>query len=129
MITINIDGASRGNPGPASIGIAFYKDKELIEEMSEHIGICTNNFAEYTALIRALETSLNKGFDTIEVRSDSELVVNQINKRYKVKDADIKELFDKANSLIEKFHSFKIIYVPREENLRADKLANKALKG
>ena len=126
QITINIDGASRGNPGPASIGIVFYKKNETVKEISEPIGNHTNNFAEYTALIKALEISLENNYQNIEVRSDSELVVNQINKKYKVKDADIKELFDKANSLIQKLSIFKIVFIPREENLKADKLANKA---
>ncbi len=126
-VTINIDGASRGNPGPASIGIVFYKKNETIKEVSESIGNHTNNFAEYAALIKALEISLENNYQNIDVRSDSQLVVNQINKKYKVKDADIKELFDKANSLIQKLSSFKIIFIPREENLKADKLANHAL--
>ena len=126
-IVINIDGASRGNPGPSAIGVAIYKDKDLVEEISEFIGDQTNNFAEYTALIRALEISLERGYRNIEIRSDSELVVNQINKVYKVRDAYIKELFDKACFFIEKLSSFKISYTPREENLRADKLANNAL--
>ena len=127
-IVIKIDGASKGNPGPSAIGIAIYKNNELTEEISEFIGNQTNNFAEYTALIRALEICLAKSYKNIEVNSDSELVVKQINKIYKVKDADIKELFDKANSLISKIPSFKITHVPREENLKADKLANNALK-
>ena len=128
IITINIDGASRGNPGPSAIGIVFKKDEKIIKEVSEFIGNHTNNFAEYTALIRAVEVSLECGFHNIEIRSDSELVVKQINKIYKVKDADIKDLFDTVNSLIEKLSSFKITHVPREENLKADKLANQALK-
>ena len=127
-LTIHIDGASRGNPGPASIGIAFYKDDKLIKEVSEAIGNKTNNFAEYTALIRALEISREKGFQEILIKSDSELVVNQMNKVYKIKDADIKDLFDKAQSLINKLGSVKIVHVKREENLKADKLANNALK-
>ena len=126
-IIINIDGASRGNPGPSAIGIIFKEETSTIHEISEYIGNHTNNFAEYTALIRALETSHEKGFKKIEIKSDSELVVKQINKIYKVKDADIKELFDKASALISKFPDFKIIHIPREENLKADKLANNAL--
>ena len=127
-VIINIDGASKGNPGPASIGIVFYKTKdEIIGEVSEFIGDHTNNHAEYTALIKALEISVNKGYLDIEVNSDSELVVKQINKLYKVKDPDIKVLFDKAISLISKLSSFKITHVRREENAKADKLANKAL--
>lgn len=128
LVTINIDGASRGNPGPASIGIVFYKTNDLIKEVSEFIGTQTNNFAEYTALIRALEVSVNNSYKNIEIRSDSELVVKQMNKKYKVKDPDIKILFDKANDLLQNINSFKIIHVPREENLKADKLANNALK-
>ena len=128
IITVNVDGASKGNPGPSAIGIAFQKNKELIKEVSEFIGNHTNNFAEYTALIRALEISIESGFQNIEIKSDSELVVKQVSKIYKVKDADIKDLFDKVNFLTEKISSFKITHVPREENLRADKLANQALK-
>ncbi len=128
IILINIDGASKGNPGPSSVGIVFQKDKEPIKEVSEFIGHHTNNFAEYTALIRALEIAVECGFNNIEIKSDSELVVKQINKIYKVKDADIKDLYDKVNSLIEKISSFKITHIPREENLKADKLANQALK-
>ena len=128
LITINVDGASKGNPGPASIGILFCKNSEIIKEISEAIGIHTNNFAEYTALIRALEIAIENNFHNIEIKSDSELVVNQVNRKYKVRDPDIKELFDKADSLIKKLSSFKIMHVLREENLRADKLANNALK-
>ncbi len=127
LTTINIDGASRGNPGPSAIGIVFKQGEKIVQEASEYIGTHTNNHAEYTALIRALEISHEKGFKKIEIKSDSELVVKQINKTYKVKDADIKELFDKAIALIGKFPSFKISYIPREENLKADKLANNAL--
>lgn len=129
-IIINIDGASKGNPGPASIGVAFYKNKgkkELLKEVSESIGNQTNNFAEYTALIRALEISLEEGYKSVEILSDSELVVKQVNKIYKVKDSNIKDLFNKVNSLVSKFSSFKITHIPREENSKADKLANKAL--
>jgi len=132
-VIVNIDGASKGNPGPASIGMAFYKGKngkkgELLKEVGESLGIQTNNFAEYTALIRALEISLENGYKNIEVLSDSELVVKQVNKLYKVKDANIKELHDKASSLISKIPSFKISHVRREENSKADELANSALK-
>lgn len=127
-IKINIDGASKGNPGPSAIGIVFYKENEIINEVSEFIGNQTNNFAEYTALIRALEISEQNGYENIEIRSDSELVVKQINKIYKVKDPDIKDLFNKVNALMEKFSSVKITHIPREENSKADKLANIALK-
>jgi ribonuclease HI len=127
IIIINIDGASRGNPGPSAVGVVFKNGIDTIHEISEYIGNHTNNFAEYTALIKALEISLEKDLKKIEVKSDSELVVKQINKIYKVKDADIKVLFDKASELINKFSDFKITHIPREENLKADKLANNAL--
>ena len=127
LITINIDGASRGNPGPASIGIVFKANKEIIKEISECIGNKTNNHAEYTALIKALEICRENSFNNVEIKSDSELVVNQMNRKYKVKDADIKELFDKANSLMQSIPSCKIFHIRREENLKADKLANIAL--
>lgn len=126
-VTINIDGASKGNPGPSSIGILFQINNETVKEISEYIGEHTNNFAEYTALIRALEICLESGFYNIEVKSDSELVVKQINKVYKVKDPDIKDLYDKASVLINKLSTFKIVHVPREENSKADKLANQGL--
>jgi len=128
LIKINIDGASRGNPGPSGIGIVFYKNNEITHEVSEFIGEKTNNFAEYTALIKALEICIENNYENIEIRSDSELVVKQVNKIYKVKDADIKELFDKVINLIQKLNSVRIIHVPREENLKADKLANNAIK-
>ncbi|OGI18671.1 MAG: hypothetical protein A3B68_01410 [Candidatus Melainabacteria bacterium RIFCSPHIGHO2_02_FULL_34_12] len=127
LIEINVDGASRGNPGESAIGIVFTRDNKIIDEVSEYLGIHTNNYAEYTALIRALEISKQKEYKNIEIFSDSELVTKQINKIYKVKDADIKELFDKAQALIKGFNSFSIKHVLREENLKADKLANNAL--
>ncbi len=130
-IIINIDGASKGNPGPASIGIAFYKngnEKELLKEVSEPIGNQTNNYAEYSALIRALEISIEEGFTKVEILSDSELVVKQINKIYKVKDPEIKELYERAVNLSKNLNSFKITHIPREQNSKADKLANSALK-
>ena len=128
-IIVNIDGASRGNPGPSSIGIVFSEgDKTVIKEFFEFLGTHTNNHAEYTALIRALEISLENNYRDLEVKSDSELVVNQINKIYKVRDPDIKELYEKAVSLIKRLNSFNIFYIPREENSKADKLANLALK-
>jgi len=136
-ILINIDGASKGNPGPAAVGIVFYKysgkdwkngQKESVEEVSEFIGNETNNIAEYTALIRALEITVERGYKDVIICSDSELVVNQINGKYKVKDANIKTLFDKAFLLVQKIPVFKIIHIPREENSKADKLANNAFK-
>ena len=128
LVTVNVDGASKGNPGHSGIGVVFCHGNEILCELSEYLGTCTNNSAEYQALIRALEVALEKGFKDIQVRSDSELIVKQVNKIYKVKDADINDKYDRAVGLIEQLNSFKIVHVPREENLKADKLANLAIK-
>lgn len=126
---INIDGASKGNPGPAAIGVVFYNsNKTILEEYSEFIGIQTNNIAEYTALVKALEICNEKKYRNIEIKTDSELIAKQINGLYKVKDPDIKELYEKAMSKIKNFNSFKISHIPRDENTKADKLANAALR-
>lgn len=127
-VVVNIDGASRGNPGHSSIGIVILVNDSVVCEYSEYIGQKTNNHAEYTALIRSLELCQEKGYKNIEIKSDSELVVKQINGEYRVKDSDIKILFDRACSLIKDFGQCKISHIPREENKKADKLANDAFK-
>lgn len=122
------DGASKGNPGPASIGVSVCRDSEEIFTISEAIGIKTNNYAEYTALIRALE-ELSKRFkgEEVSVYADSELMIKQLNGIYKVKNENIKPLFLKVKSLIPHFSKISFIHVRRELNKRADELANLAL--
>ena len=123
------DGGSRGNPGPAGIG-ALIKDADTgatVAEVSEHIGIATNNVAEYTALTRILERALELGYAQIEVRMDSELVVKQMTGAYRVKHEGLLPLFTKADRLASQFRHFTITHVRREHNKEADKLANDAM--
>lgn len=127
MIEINIDGAARGNPGPAAIGIIAKKSGKTLFEVSEYIGETTNNVAEYSALIRGLEEILIKGFHEAHFISDSQLIVEQINGNYRVKDENLKILYHQAKALISKMKKFSIKHVKREFNKEADGLANKAL--
>ena len=129
-VTICTDGAARGNPGPAAIG-ATVKDAKgnLIASVSRHIGVTTNNQAEYQAIIAALEKAISLGARHVELKSDSELVVKQINGRYKVKKAALRPLYQEIVQLIGSLEGFTIAYIPRQQNREADKLANKALDG
>ena len=126
-INIFIDGASRGNPGDSGIGILFKDLNDNTKVFKRYIGIGTNNNAEYTALISALEIAIDEGLKEINVYTDSQLVANQINGSWKVKDTDIKLLFDKAKSLINNFSHFTITHIRRENNSEADRLANEAI--
>jgi len=127
-ITVYVDGASRGNPGHAGIGIVIIDDKgNLIKEISDYIGETTNNIAEYTALLTALKEVREMGFDELEVISDSELMVKQINGEYQVKNLGLKKLYDQAKGIIMEFKSFSIRHVRRGENKRADELANQGI--
>lgn len=127
-IKIYTDGASRGNPGPASIGVSFttVKDEE-ISTLSEAIGDQTNNFAEYTALIRGLEVASENKVDKVWIRTDSQLMVRQILGEYKVKAEGIKDLYAQAVDLLKAFEKVRVEHIPREKNKRADELANQAL--
>ncbi|MFH0803226.1 MAG: reverse transcriptase-like protein [bacterium] len=122
-----IDGAARGNPGPASIGVILYEpDYTVLRELSETLGEATNNQAEYTALIRALEEAISLGAARIRVYSDSELIVKQVRGQYKVKDEKLKILHEKVHKLLNNIR-LSISCIGREDNKRADKLANEAL--
>ncbi len=127
-VIICTDGAARGNPGPAAIG-ATLKDEtgNLIARISRRIGVTTNNQAEYQAIIAALEKVVSLGTKQVILNSDSELVVKQINGRYKVKKAVLRPLYQKVVQLIGSLEGFTIAYIPRAQNAEADKLANKAL--
>jgi ribonuclease HI len=124
---IYTDGGSRGNPGPAGIGAVITHDGKAVASISEFLGVTTNNVAEYTALIRALEKSLEHGIQKVEVRTDSELMVRQMNGEYRVKNEGLKPLFLKAQALKNRFASFVIVHVRREQNKEADRLANQAM--
>ncbi|PIT99253.1 MAG: ribonuclease H [Bdellovibrionales bacterium CG10_big_fil_rev_8_21_14_0_10_45_34] len=127
-VVIHTDGASRGNPGPASVGIVFYsEDGDTVFEHGEVIGNQTNNYAEYTAVIRALTLALEKGFKGVTVKTDSELLVRQVVGQYKVKSEVIRPLFNQVRVLSGRFENFRIEHVRREFNHRADELANQAL--
>jgi ribonuclease HI len=129
-IVIFTDGASRGNPGPAAIGVVIQDEKgNVICTISLCLGKATNNQAEYRAIISGLEKAREMGATDVEVRSDSELVVRQLSGEYKVKNALLTPLYLKTQQLSRGFSSFKVNYIPREKNSEADKLANQALDG
>jgi ribonuclease HI len=123
-----IDGGARGNPGPAGYGVVI--EDELgrpIAELSEFLGRQTNNYAEYSGLLAALNYSLRHGFKALKVVSDSELMVKQINGEYKVSSPTLKELHNNAMKLIDQLDCFEIKHVLREKNREADRLANLAM--
>lgn len=128
-VIINTDGASHGNPGPAAIG-ATIKDEQgrLLASISRYIGRTTNNQAEYRAIIAALEKAAQMGATRVDIRSDSQLVVRQLNGRYRVKKASLRPLYLEVHKLLSQFEGFTITYIPREQNTEADALANAALK-
>ncbi len=122
------DGASRGNPGPSAIGAAIFDDENRERHrISEAIGRATNNVAEYRAAIAGVEAALALGARHVELRMDSELVVRQLDSRYKVRNPVLKRLFARMKDLRWRFASFRAVAIPREDNALADKLANQAL--
>ena len=127
-VVIYADGASRDNPGPAAIG-AIIKDEQgrFITSISQRIGRATNNQAEYRAIIAALEEATGLGVKQVDIHSDSELVVKQINGEYRVKKATLKPLYQQVKQLQGSLEDFTITHIPRQQNSEADKLANKAL--
>src|ERR1700686_77764 len=126
--TANIDGAARGNPGPASYGVVFRKpDGTPLESLGKYIGRHTNNVAEYYALIAALDYAAANGIKRLRVQSDSLLIVNQMKGLYKVKHPDLRPLHERAKKMAAGLEAFAIQYVPREQNHEADAAANAAL--
>jgi ribonuclease HI len=124
----NIDGGSRGNPGPASYGVVIRDPRgEIVARLKKYIGRMTNNVAEYYGLIAALDYAQSQGIRALRVESDSELLVQQMRGRYKVKSADLQPLFERAKKMSQSFESFRIDHVYREQNRDADALANEAL--
>lgn len=127
-LCIYIDGAARGNPGESGIGVVISDYKgNIIKEINRYIGVATNNIAEYTALIHALEHVDNTTASEIYIYSDSELLIKQMNGDYRVKNEKLKELFTKALCLTRKFSKVSFVHIGREQNKEADKLANKAI--
>ena len=126
-LILNVDGASRGNPGPASIGVILKDEKHnLVASISQKIGITTNNQAEYSALIAGLKQAVKLGANQVTVNSDSELMVRQLQGKYRVKSPDLRPLYEEALKLASSLKIFRIVSIPREQNREADKLANAA---
>jgi ribonuclease HI/probable phosphoglycerate mutase len=122
------DGASRGNPGQAGAG-ALLLDAEGRETAARslYLGECTNNVAEYKALLLGLRTALEHGCACLDIRLDSELIVRQIQGRYKVKNQALKPLFQEVHLLLAQLESWSVAHLPRAENKRADQLANQGI--
>jgi ribonuclease HI len=129
-VIAHIDGASRGNPGPAAYGVVLESGEGTrLTTLSNTIGRTTNNVAEYHGLLAALQYALEHKVRRLKVLSDSELMARQIQGAYKVKSPDLKPLYERARSAIARLESFSIEHVRREHNREADKLANLALDG
>ena len=122
------DGAARGNPGPAGIGVQITDTRgRVLAEIAEGIGVATNNVAEYTAAIRGLERAAELKATDVLVRSDSRLLVEQLLGRYRVKNPTLQRLHIRVRSLAAGFRSVAFEHVPREENKQADRLANEGV--
>ncbi len=126
--TAHVDGGARGNPGPAGYG-AVIKDPQgkTVAELSEYLGHHTNNYAEYQGLLGVLRYAVEHGIAALDVVSDSELMVRQMNGIYKVKNPDLRKLFDEAKQLASRLDQFQIRHALREHNQTADRLANLAM--
>jgi ribonuclease HI len=124
----NIDGGSRGNPGPASYGVIIRDPRgQIVARLKKYIGRTTNNVAEYYGLIAALDYAQQHGIRALRIESDSELLVRQMRGQYKVKSPELRPLFERASKMARAFDSFKIDHVYREQNAEADALANEAM--
>jgi ribonuclease HI len=126
-VHVYFDGASRGNPGPAAIGWVLVNGDGIVAEGGERIGRATNNQAEYRALIRALEMAQRYGFDELEIRGDSELIVKQVTGAWNTNDPTLREHRVTVHEHLTGFEEWSITHVPRAVNERADDLANEAL--
>ena len=127
-LIINTDGLSKGNPGTAAIGATIKDERgKMLATISQHIGVTTNNVAEYKALIAALRMALKLKGTQVEIRADSELMIRQLKGRYKVKSEGLKPLYIEVTQLLVKFEGVTLKYIPRELNTAADKLANDAV--
>jgi ribonuclease HI len=125
---VSVDGAARGNPGPAGIGVAVAdEDGRLVAELGEGIGHATNNQAEYRAAIVGLRLAAESGARVVLLRSDSRLLVEQLAGRFRVKDPTLRRLHQEASSLMAAFDDVTLEHVPREGNADADRLANRGI--
>ncbi len=127
-LNVYVDGAARGNPGPAAIGVVVLtRDGKKVASFGEAIGETTNNYAEYTALVHALRLLSVFEVERLRVHTDSELVASQINGDYRVKEKTLLSLHAQVVSMLGRYRAWEVIHIPREENAEADRLANKAL--
>jgi ribonuclease HI len=127
--TMHIDGASRGNPGKAAYAVVLARPGLPVVEEADTIGTASNNVAEYTALVEGLSLAHELGVKALQVYSDSELMVKQMNGEYKVKNDDLRALYEEASNLRRQFDKVTITHVRREQNKRADLIGNEALDG
>lgn len=128
LLVINTDGGARGNPGPAGIGLVIKNEAgELLYEYGGYIGDTTNNVAEYSALIKALEESVHLGGTDLKIQMDSELIVKQMTGIYKIKEPTLQGLAAQVIQLLKNFKSYSFVHVRREFNKEADALVNQAL--
>ena len=128
-LDIYIDGAAKGNPGPAGVGAVISRDGVVLKNISRHIGNTTNNVAEYSALIYALQEALILKADRLRIWTDSELLYKQIRGQYKVRHTNLKPLYEQIKHLISGLSEFEIHHISRNHNVGADKLASQAAKG
>ena len=127
-MTAYIDGGARGNPGPAGYGVHIVDSEgRKLAELSDYLGVQTNNFAEYSGLVAALEYAVEHGYGTVKVVSDSELLVKQMKGQYKVRSEALAAIYNEARALVRKLDRFEIRHVLRHLNKDADRLANEAM--
>ena len=124
---IYIDGASSGNPGPAGVGAVILENKRVVKNISVHLGIQTNNVAEYMALIFALQEALIRRADTLKIYTDSELLCKQVNNEYKIKSPNLIGLYHQVKHLFSGFQNVEVKHIRREKNRQADRLAKRAI--
>ena len=123
----NVDGGSRGNPGPAGYGVRVEQEDGTVTELKQSLGLATNNVAEYNGLLAALRWAVDHGVRTLHIRSDSELLVKQMKGEYRVKNPGLQPLYEEARSLARRLGRVTFEHVRREYNKDADRLANEAM--
>ncbi|MGI6129085.1 MAG: ribonuclease HI family protein [bacterium] len=129
-VIVHTDGASRGNPGPAAVGIVITDENgTVLVELSEYIGETTNNVAEYRALLRGLQEAVRLNAKEVLIYGDSQLMIKQMNGEYRVRHPNLVPLYNDARNMVRSLGQVSFTYVPRSKNTRADELANQALDG
>ncbi|MBI5037098.1 MAG: ribonuclease HI family protein [Candidatus Kerfeldbacteria bacterium] len=127
VVRLYTDGGARGNPGPAGAGFVLYRGSERVAEGARYLGEATNNQAEYAALIDGMKKVVALGERDVDVYMDSELIVNQMRRTYRVKDAALGKLFIQAWNIVQTLGRVTFSHIPREENAEADRLVNQAI--